>query len=162
MELAWTEQLSVGNVIIDSEHKYLIGIVNNARRAILARDSFMLTQELERLENWLRVHFANEEKIARVLNFDFSKHKLWQQYSLKELQHLRDELAAKNGIGCESEVERYSDFLRDWMIDGHIIRSDMLMKPALQTCDYTFWPDWDGAANHAAVHTANRYLQFQI
>ena len=162
MELAWTKQLSVGNAVIDSEHKYLIGIVNSARRAIMARDSFMLSQEFERLENWLCVHFANEEKIARVVNFDFSEHKLGQQYSLKELQRLRDEWAANDGTWCESEVERYSNSLADWMIDGHIIKSNMLMKPALQAYAYTFWPKWgDGAANHAAVHTANLYLQFQ-
>jgi len=161
MGLAWTKQLSVGNVIIDSEHKYLIGIVNNARRAIMARDSFMLSQEFERLENWLCVHFANEEKIARVVNFDFSEHKLAQQYSLKELQRLRDELAANDGAWCESDVKHYSNSLGDWMIDGHIIKSNMLMKPALQNYAYTFWPEWKDGANHAAVHSANLYLQFQ-
>ena len=161
MELAWTKQLSVGNVIIDSEHKYLIGIVNSAKRAIKARDSLMLSQEFKRLENWLCIHFINEKRIAQVVNFDFSEHTLGQQYSLEELQRLKDELAAKNGIWCESEVARYSNLLGDWMIDGHIIKSNMLMKPMLQTYDYTFWPDWKDGANHAAVHTANLYLQFQ-
>lgn len=161
MEFAWTKQLSVGNVIIDSEHKYLVGIANNARRAIKARDSFMLSHEFERLENWLCIHFTNEEKIARVINFDFSQHKQEQGYALKELQHLRDELAAKDGIWCESEAERYSDFLGDWIIDRHIIKSNMLMKPALQTYAYTFWPGWQDGTNHAVVHIANRYLQFQ-
>ena len=57
MKLKWTKQLSVGNAVIDSEHKNLISIANNVRRAIKARDSSILSQELEHLEDWLYVHF---------------------------------------------------------------------------------------------------------
>lgn len=152
MRLKWTKQLSVGNSVIDSEHKNLISITNNVRRAIKARNSSTLSQELEHLEDWLYVHFANEGKIAQTVNFDFSQHKLAQQCWLKELWFLRDELVGKNGLWSDDEIKRFSLFLSDWMIDGHIISLDMSMKPVLQTYDYNLLP---GEAIPAAVAGCN-------
>lgn len=151
MKLKWTKQLSVGNAVIDSEHRNLICIAKNVRRAIKTRDSSTLSQELEHLEDWLYVHFANEGKIAQAVNFDFSQHKLAQQYWLKELWFLRDELAGKNGSWSDDAIEHFSLFLSDWMIDGHIISMDMPMKPVLQNYDYNFLPDAAGEVIHAPV-----------
>ncbi len=152
MRLKWTKQLSVGNAVIDSEHKNLITITSNVRRAIKARDSSTLSQELEHLEDWLYVHFANEGKIAQAVNFDFSQHKLAQQCWLKELWFLRDELVGKNSLLPDDEIEYFSLFLSDWMIDGHIISLDMAMKPVLQAYDYNLLP---GETIHAAVAGCN-------
>lgn len=152
MRLRWTKQLSVGNAVIDSEHKNLISIANNVRRAIRARDSSILLQELEHLEDWLYVHFANEGKIAQAVNFDFSQHKLAQQCWLNELWFLRDELVGKNSLWSDDEIEYCSLFLSDWMIDGHIISLDMQMKPVLQAYDYNLLP---GEIIHAAVAGCN-------
>lgn len=159
MELVWTKQLSVGNAVIDSDHKNLIALINGIERAIRAKDCSVMPQAFELLEGWLCVHFANEEKIARAVKFDFSKHRQAQQYSLKELQYLRNELVGKKSIWCESAIEHYAHFLRDWMTE-HITKLDMPMKPMLQALDYIFWPGYGrGGANHAAGRTASLYLQ---
>ena len=158
MKLVWTKQLSVGNAVIDSDHKNLIALVNGIERAINARDHSVMPQAFEFLEGWLCVHFANEEKIARAVNFDFFKHKQAQQNSLRELQYLRDAMVAKEDVWCESATRRYSHFLRCWMTE-HITRIDMPMKPALQTRDYIFWPSHrKGEVNHAAGRAAGIYL----
>ncbi|MBI5438130.1 MAG: hemerythrin family protein [Nitrosomonadales bacterium] len=160
MGLTWNKQLSVGNAVIDSDHKNLINIVNSVRNAIRSRDSFILSEAFVRFEDWLCIHFANEERIAHAVNFDFSGHRQEQQYALCELQHLRDELVAKGGIWSDGATEHFTGFLKNWLIDDHIVRLDMLMKPALQVRDYTFWPGWkDDETNHIAGHTANLYLQ---
>ncbi len=159
MKLAWTKQLSVGNAVIDSDHKNLIAVVNGIERAIRARDYLVISQAFELLEGWLCIHFANEEKLARTAKFDLAKHKQAQQYSLKELQHFKDELVAKKGIWCESAIEHYAHFLRRWMTE-HITKVDMPMKPMLQALDYIFWPGYGrGEANYAAGYTASLYLQ---
>lgn len=151
MNLKWVEKLSVGNEIIDAEHRDLIGMVNGVARAIWARDCHALAQAFELLEGWLYIHFANEEKIARAVNFDFSRHKPAQQYSLMELQHMREELIAKDGLLSDDAVDHFTRSLKNWVIDGHIINLDMLMKPALQAYDYEFWPSRCGdEADHAA------------
>ncbi|MFZ2301765.1 MAG: hemerythrin family protein [Gallionella sp.] len=160
MGLTWTEQLSVGNAVIDSDHKNLIAIVNDVMDAIRVRDCFVLSKAFVRFEDWLCVHFANEERIARAVNFDFFGHRQEQQYALRELQHLRDELVAKGGIWSDSAAEHFTGFLKNWLIDDHIVRLDMLMKPSLQTRDYTFWPGWvDDEVNHTAERIASLYMQ---
>ena len=158
MKLVWTTQLSVGNAVIDSDHKNLIALIHGIERAISAKDPSVISQAFEFLEGWLCVHFANEEKIARAVNFDFFKHKQAQQNSLRELQHLRDAMAAKEDVWCESTTGRHSHSLRCWMTE-HITRIDMPMKPALQARDYIFWPGHGkGEVNHAAGRAASVYL----
>jgi len=159
MGLTWEKHFSVGNAVIDSDHKNLIDLVNGVERAIRVRDHCSISRAFESLEHWLYFHFANEEKIARAVNFDFSKHKPAQQYSLKELQHFRDELVGKKGIWSESGIEHYSNFIREWMAE-HIAKVDMPMKPMLLTLDYKFWPGCkEGEANYAAGSTASLYLR---
>ncbi|HEU0283298.1 MAG TPA: hypothetical protein VFQ99_05900, partial [Gallionella sp.] len=79
---------------------------------------------------------------------DFSEHRQAQQYLLKELWYLRDELIAKNGLWSDGAAKHFIRFLEDWMIGGHIIGLDMRMKPALQAHDYSFRPGLGGGAGH--------------
>ena len=139
MDLVWTERLSVGNAMIDSEHKVLLGMINEAECAIRARDSVALPQAFKRLEDCVRAHFANEETIARAINFPFTHNKLEHQYVQKELQFMKEELMAKSGMWSESAAEHYSYFLSEWMVE-HILKEDILMKPMLQTYPYDFKP----------------------
>lgn len=139
-KLAWTNELSVGNAVIDAEHKNLISMVNDITHAIRTRDCSALAQAFEMLESWLHVHFRNEEQIALAAKFDFSSHKAKQQYALKELQHMRDELVGKDGVWSDGAVDHFARYLKYWMIDKHIIELDMQMKPVLQDYPYDFMP----------------------
>jgi hemerythrin len=160
MELAWTNQLSIGNAVIDSDHKNLISKINGIMHAIKTRDRHVMPQAFEALEYWLHIHFKNEEKIARVVNFDFSKHRPAQQNSLKALRQVRDGLIAKKGLWHDSLADHSIGFMKSWMIDGHIGDLDMQMKPALQAFDYKFWPGWrEGETNHTAGHIASLYVR---
>lgn len=141
MAIKWAKELSVGNEVIDSEHRNLIGLANGVAHAIWARNHLALAQAFEALENRLQIHFANEEKIARAAGFDFSSHKPAQQHSLKELRHMRDELIAKNGIWSDGAASHFTDALKEWMIGGHIGGLDMKMKPVLQSRPYGFRPN---------------------
>lgn len=139
--LMWTKNLSVGNEIIDAEHRNLINMANGILDAIRARDHDEVAQAFELVESWLTVHHANEEEIARAVNFDFHKHKLAQQHELHELHFLRDELLGKNALWSRHIVEHFTHFLKNWIIDDHIIRLNMLLKPVLQAYDYHFMPE---------------------
>lgn len=155
--LTWTKKLSVGNEILDSEHRNLICLVGDVVCAIKARDCPALAQAFELLEDWLFVHYANEERIAQAVNFDFSGHKPAQQYSLQELRLMRDELAARNGTWSDDTVEHFTRSLKKWIIDGHIVNLDMRMKPTLQARCYKFWPGrCDGEATLAAPSTDSK------
>lgn len=136
----WSNDLSIGNAAIDADHKKLIVMVNGVEAMIKARDNFALTQALEQLEYHLCLHFSREEKIAQAVKFPFGKNKAEHQYVLKEFQHMKDELIAKEGIWSDAAAEHYSHFLSDW-VKNHVLNEDMLLKPVLQTYPYDFNPD---------------------
>lgn len=148
--LIWTKKLSVGNVIIDAEHRNLLSMVNDANRAIEIGDSLTLLQELEHLENWLRIHFANEEKIAQAVDFPSARLKLAQQYSQNSLRYLRDKLEAQYGLWSKNTTVRFSRSLKHWIIE-HITKVDMPMKPILQVHDYNFWPGYAATAGNIPI-----------
>lgn len=139
MGVTWTEHLSIGNAIIDSDHKKLITMVNDAEYMIKKRDGFALSEAFAQIEHWMLIHFANEEMIAQAVGFPFTKNKLEHEGMLKTLHLMRDAIAGKNGAWNEEAAEHYSEFLSDWLI-GHVITEDMLMKPVLLAYPYDFKP----------------------
>lgn len=153
MGLIWTKKLSVGNAFIDAEHRNLIGMVNDIRCGIKTGNRSALPRAFKMLEHWLHAHFANEERIAQAIGFCFDQHKLAQQHALKELLHLRDELVAKDGTWSDGAAKHFIRSLKSWMIDEHILKLDMQLKPVLQNYDYQFLPV--GEAGHAAGGAAN-------
>lgn len=140
MELEWSKQLSVGNDLIDSEHRDLLKVLNEVESAIRARDSSNLPRMLRALKDCVSVHFADEERIAQAIGFDFTHNKREHEYVQNELAHMSEELVARNGLWSESAAMHYSYFLSEWMVQ-HILQEDMLMKPLLQTYPCDFKPD---------------------
>lgn len=149
MGMLWNKQLSIGNTIVDSEHKHLISLTNYVERAMKSametKDGTLLRQAFEQLEEELVRHFRNEEKIARAVNFPFEEHRQAQQHMLGDIHFLKAELMAKDCIWTEAALRHFSEFLED-LITEHITRVDMPMKSALQGYDYDFWPDPSSAA----------------
>ena len=139
-KLKWKKSMSAGNQIIDSENRNLISLVNDAIRALETNDSSGLALAFEQIEYGLRDHFANEEKLAQAVGFDFSNTRMIEQYELKELLFLRDELVGGAGSWSEEGIKHFTRFLENWMINENIIGLDMRMKPVLQKYDYNFWP----------------------
>lgn len=159
METVWTKQLSVGNAVIDSEHQNLIVMINRIEAMIKANEAFALLQELEQLERSLCIHFINEERLAKAVNFPFDQNKQEHKFVLKEFQRMKAELLARKSAMTDSVATHYSNFLSDWLT-GHIMREDMLMKPVLQKYDYKFWPGGkEGETNYAAGSMASLYLE---
>jgi len=121
MDTAWTNELSIGNAVIDSEHQNLIVMIDRIESMIKARDVSSLSQELEQLEHSLCAHFVNEERLAEAVNFPFDKNKQEHLFVLKEFQRMKDELLAKKGAWTDSAAKDYSNFLSNWL-SGHVIR----------------------------------------
>lgn len=139
-ELAWTDQLSVANAKIDSDHKKLITMVNGIQYMIKTRAAEALPEAFEQFENWLRIHFDNEENIAKAVNHPFAKNKLEHEQLLEEFQNMKGMFKAKNGMWSDDEAEYYSEYLSGW-VTNHVLSEDMLMKPLLQTYPYDFMSD---------------------
>jgi len=140
MGLDWAEHLSVGNELIDAEHRNLIVAVNSVEHAIATGNRVELSRAFDLLDTYMHIHFRNEERIAEAVKFPFSQNKLEHRHLLKEMRYMRTELDTKNGVWTEELVKKYSRFLSGWMAD-HIIKEDMQLKRVLQTYPYDFKPD---------------------
>lgn len=136
MGLTWTEYLSVGNALIDSDHMNLIVVINSMEHAIAKRDHAALAKAFEVFAASMHAHLRNEEKIAEAVNFPLAQNKLEH----RQLMHLIEYLEPKDGIWNDELINKYSGFLSDWMLD-HITKNDMQMKPVLQTYPYNLKPD---------------------
>jgi len=140
MELAWSKKMSIGNEIIDTEHKKILDLVNEVESVIKKKDSALFMQALDMLEKFTRSHFEHEEKIAHAIDFPFEEHDMEHQYILGEFRAIKDRVADNQGKWSESVAEHYYMFLSTWAID-HVMEDDMKMKPLLETYPYNFKPD---------------------
>jgi hemerythrin len=141
MSLFWHEQFSVGNNLIDSDHKYLIEAINRVEQSFGTKDRSELAAAFNTVLQYSRVHFAREEKIAHAVGYKQVPHlNQSHQELLKQIDQLWGEIDAL-GLECPLEAIRHAtNFLRYWLID-HIIREDRLMKPILQQYSPNFYPE---------------------
>lgn len=135
MPLIWKKHLSIGNAVLDHEHKSMIGMINSIEYAIRKNDNPALFKEIKLFKGIVHAHFANEARIAQAVNFDFERHDQGHQYLLKELDATLDELESKvampDDTWCKYAMGNYPELLRDWHIK-HITGEDMEMKLVLQ------------------------------
>lgn len=128
MPLLWRDELSVGNVIIDRDHKKLINIINQVEVALAKDDNTVLTQQLDSLFDYSKTHFDHEERIARAV--EYMKTGTLHQAHEELLTRLN---VFKQQVGDNWTPEAkdvFCSMLRAWLID-HVIKEDMLMKPLL-------------------------------
>ncbi len=137
MNIEWREQLSVGNDLIDGDHKYLIEIINQAGQALKRKSLVPLTEALDNLQHYSKLHFTLEEQIAKAVGYAQSD-TLHESHGI-----LLDRLSQlKHEIGHEWDdvaSEHFGALLRDWLIN-HVIKEDMLMKPMLKKFSPRFDP----------------------
>lgn len=139
MGLAWSEQLSVGNAMIDSDHKNLIVAVNKVDDAIVKEDRAALALAFELFDAYMHIHTQNEEKISEAVNYPFTQDKLAQQQLMDEMRYMIKKLEGICGTWPDNLLKMYSRFLTGWMTD-HIVKTNMQMKQALQAYPYDFIP----------------------
>lgn len=139
MALIWIKHLSVGNAMLDFEHKSLIGMVNSIEYAINKKDSSALFGAIKLFKGEIDAHFANEARFAQAFHFHFEQHNLAHRHFQEEFQQKTEEVAAEVGAWFGCALDCYPQFLRSWLI-GHIASEDMKMKPVLQSHPYDFNP----------------------
>ena len=128
MGLEWRAQLSVGNDLIDADHKHLIGIINRVEKQLAEKHWEGLTNALDDLSQYSKQHFALEEKVANAVGYVHMPrlHESHEQL-LVRLDQLRQEVSEHWEMAA---VARFSELLRNWLLD-HVIKEDLLLKPLL-------------------------------
>ena len=132
MSLVWREQLSVGNDVIDSDHKYLIELINRIEASLVSKDRKELMSGLDSLLKYAQTHFVREIRIARAVGY--SQVLQLDQSHASLLSHLEQTKTEIGNAGQElspTAIEHFTQLLRSWLID-HVIKEDLLMRPTLQ------------------------------
>jgi len=135
----WTRQLSIGNRLLDSEHKKLHSLMTGTAKHITARNTVLLVSAFDQLSDYLGFYFAFEEHIAHAVNFDFSEHRQAHQDLLTNLQHMKDELMVRNGNWSDDDGAEYARSMMNYLI-RHIKCDSKPLKIVLETNYYDFDP----------------------
>jgi len=138
----WKDNMSVGNQVIDVDHRKLIQYLNEMQEAMIAgHGKDIVGTILNRLVAYTHEHFAREELIWKSGHYaGFEKHKKEHGDLLKTVT----EFKAKYDKGTIALSVDVMNFLRDWL-KNHILKSD---KEAAAAIAATAHP---GAAKPAAA-----------
>ncbi len=140
MGFAWREQLSVGNDVIDTDHKYLVDLINRVEEVLKTKNKTALPEVLESLSKYALVHFAREEKIAQAAGY-VSVPQLSQSHELltKQLEEVKQEMLLVQEDWSSAAIDHFVRLIRRWLID-HVIKEDLLMKSTLKQFSPRFDP----------------------
>jgi hemerythrin len=133
MPIVWRDQMSVGNALIDNDHRYLLCLVNTVELALrLEENTDLLEVALDQLLQYTRDHFGREEALQVKIQYPgYPAHKAEHQALLEKLLGLQRQLAAAGGEGAAGvDPMRLSDLLRHWVLD-HVLKTDMQMRAYL-------------------------------
>lgn len=115
MRVEWHEGLSVGNRIIDAQHKKLFDIVNRLALAISEPKSRRsLAGVAEELQRYAAVHFHHEEAKMREANFpDLVAHRIEHQLFEEKLKSLVGPLQSGSTFTASTTLRWLTDWIGD-------------------------------------------------
>jgi len=121
--VTWTSKLSCGVKIIDDQHRGLVDLVNdmfNHATGNEAQEHKYFSRVIQEAVNYVKVHFATEEKIMIAAKFaGFAGHKKeHDNFILKVVENIKDYEAGKR-----LTLSSFTRFLRDWIL-SHIAMMD--------------------------------------
>lgn len=137
MTLQWRPQFSVGNDLIDTDHQYLLEIINKAEVSLQSKKRPVLLETLDELSHYGAAHFEREELVAKAIAYPQA-----DQLHASHSQLLVNLELFKTGVAdtwSDETAANFTALLRDWLIN-HVIKEDMLMKPWLAKHSQRFDP----------------------
>ena len=134
MPIQWRAQMSVGNLIIDLDHRYLISLINQVEYALRhPEETENLRMALNQLSAYAREHFSREEQLQLRMQYGgYMQHKLAHQALLERLEVISSEILDENDPEkLTANREQITNLLREWLLD-HVLKEDMRMKVELE------------------------------
>lgn len=122
-KMKWTESLSVGNELIDSQHKEWIRRINELLEACSQKKGKeKIDESMQFVKDYTVKHFGAEEDLMRNYKYpDYIVHKQIHENFVKEVNEL-DEKIKKEGVNL-STIMLLNKKLVDWVIN-HINKVD--------------------------------------
>ncbi|MCU7923337.1 MAG: hemerythrin family protein [Candidatus Thiodiazotropha sp. (ex Dulcina madagascariensis)] len=131
MTIVWRDQMSVGNHLVDIDHRLLICMINSVEFALQSPGDEMVRLEfsLDELEEYTDVHFDREERLQLKIGYaGYGDHKLLHRSLVDRLKEIRlSILKIGDPLQLGRESPRLAELLRDWLL-VHVLLEDMKMK----------------------------------
>jgi len=132
MTIVWRSKMSVGEPVIDNDHKRLISLINDYEKAIEAKSVNLLKNSFDKLLEYTEIHFNREENLMRAIHYSgYKDHKIMHQLLIDNLNRFHHQVVHK---GEHISISKANDFMHDWLID-HVLNEDMKIKPLLMGKD---------------------------
>ncbi|MCK4739892.1 MAG: hemerythrin family protein [Deltaproteobacteria bacterium] len=123
MSFKWSDNMAIGNEVIDDQHKELFGKLGDLSEAISEGNDVELIEEVFRyLETYVTQHFSDEEKLMEECEYpEIETQKKEHAGFIEEFKAFEAEFSSK---GPSSELaEKTHSWLLNWLCD-HIARTD--------------------------------------
>lgn len=123
VEAAWTDDLCIGNALMDKDHRRMVELVNQllgVMKAGLGRE--FVEDGIAQIVSHAVFHFGREERLMRQIDYvDYERHKAEHDALLCEVSEFESHL----GLGAETLNPARWLFLRNWVFN-HIRTNDKL------------------------------------
>jgi len=123
----WSESMSVGVALLDSDHKALIDTIDRLHFAVEAGEApEILDQIFDALVAYVEHHFAREEAVLAACAYPgAAAHKAEHLKFAQDMRYTRDRYFR----GEEAAIGReLLDYLKNWL-SQHILVEDMAYRP---------------------------------
>lgn len=125
--IPWSDSMSVGNDLIDYDHRILLALVNQVSSPGTREDPIAIEFVLDELLGYTASHFSREEMLMERIGYpDLAEHKAVHQSMLQEVRHLQRRLVSFTPT-LGDDLTR---FLGHWLT-GHIMIEDHRYRPFL-------------------------------
>lgn len=119
--LEWSDDMSVGNPIIDTQHRRLIDLVNDFHRALEnGRGQESISFVLDNLNDYIEMHFRSEEALFNISDYPEKDSHVEEHRRLIERveQYLKRFKQGDKYLTVEIQ-----DFIQEW-VEHHIKVTD--------------------------------------
>ncbi len=135
MPILWRNEMSVGNDLIDQDHRYLLCLFNSIEIILSDEEqSDLLPFYFNQLLEYSQFHFDREEKIQLKSDYPgYFEHKQKHQQIAQRLHEINMELQ-----GGKTEFEEdLLGLVKEWIVD-HLIKTDLEMQSHLKKLPPSF------------------------
>ena len=125
----WDDSYSLDIPEIDEQHKCLIAIMNELYTALANKsEPQRIGQVLDKLIDYMRIHFAVEEALMRILDYEeYPQHKASHDAIVRQVLAYQAAFRA----GDEQVGSQLLEFLKDWLFT-HIQQVDQRFGASLR------------------------------
>jgi len=128
----WSPQYSVGNDLIDGEHRKLFALADRLHQAMLSgHGNTVLRGLFDELAEYTRTHFAHEEALMQRYSYpQLPAHAEIHRQLIARVASLQEDLRA----GKLTVTMNTMQFLSDWLTH-HIGKTDRLVAVHVRSCE---------------------------